>query len=582
MDRHQKNHRSIQPALAALRLCLCGGFLLAAGGCVTPPSAPPEGMGLADPFPWVSYEAESGQFQGALHGPSRKYLTPEAEASGKSYVRLENMGDFVEVEVTEPANTIVVRASIPDAPEGRGTDATLSLYRNDEFLQKMELSSRYAWVYGRFPWFNHPDHGKPHRFFDESHAQIDAVKPGDTLRLQIDEGDSAAYYLVDLIELEQVPPPIAAPADSLSITNHGAKADDGINDAPAFLAAIQQAKDEGRTVWIPPGTYRLDGSPITLGGVAIQGSGMWHSRLTGSAVLFRGNGETFRMSDLAIFGNIDQRFDATADNAFNGNLGEGSLLERLWIEHVKCGVWSTPGTRDLRIIDCRIRNTMADGINFCDGSSRCRVERSHIRNTGDDGLATWSPTASWASGVPCSSNVFLHNRVEIPWLANGIAIYGGSNHRVIGNTVIGNVYAGAGITLSTGHGAEPFGGTIVIQSNRLIQTGSESYFGSSVGGLWLHAPERDIEIPVRIAGVDIEDPYGAAISVQGPKRVADAEIRNVRLKKLKAEGIHILPNAQGSLVIIGLDTEGEASGLINNESGSGFTVKQDITTRRDM
>ena len=49
---------------------------------------------------------------------------------------------------TNPANSIVVRNSIPDAPGGGGTTATISLYANDQFVQKLTLSSRNSWLYG--------------------------------------------------------------------------------------------------------------------------------------------------------------------------------------------------------------------------------------------------------------------------------------------------------------------------------------------------------------------------------------------------------------------------------------------------
>jgi hypothetical protein len=48
------------------------------------------------------------------------------------------------------------------------------------------------------------------------------------------------------------------------------------------------------------------------------------------------------------------------------------------------------------------------------------VTNSDIRNTGDDGLATWADAGIGADAF----DSFNHNTVQYPILANGIAIYG--------------------------------------------------------------------------------------------------------------------------------------------------------------
>lgn len=80
-----------------------------------------------------------------------------------------------------------------------------------------------------------------------------------------------------------------------------------------------------------------------------------------------------------------------------------------------------------------------------------------------------------------------NNRIEFPWLANGIGIYGGRDHSATGNTVTGTVLSGGGILISSGHGALPFGGTIRATDNTFVATGGDCYIGEPVGVLWLHA-----------------------------------------------------------------------------------------------
>lgn len=477
--------------------------------------------------PWITYEAEEGVTNAAIHGPSRKYLTPEAEASGRRFVRLDAVGEFVEIRAKRRANTIVIRYCIPDAKCGRGIETTLGLFINGKFERKLQLSSRHAWVYGDFPWSNKPSKGSGHHFFDESHAAISEVSPGDVIRLQKSASDKAPYYLIDLIELEQVAPPRSQPTGSLSICHFGAIANDDGDDSSALVKCMRAARSKGKTVWVPPGDFQLDGSPIPAGNVRIQGAGMWHSTFSGGARLFEGTGERVEFFDLAIFCNVDRRRDEFPDNAFNGNFGRGSVFKNLWIEHVKCGFWTTHGTERMQVAGCRIRNTMADGLNFCDGTSRSVVRNCHLRNTGDDALATWSPNGDWSSRSPCAGNVFLHNFIQSPWLANGIALYGGSDHRVADNTITGTVYSGGGILVSSGFGAVPFGGEIRLTRNTITDAGGDCYIGESVGSLWIHAKDSDISAPISVSGLRVVDAPNSAITVHGPKRVGDLRLKNI-------------------------------------------------------
>jgi hypothetical protein len=81
----------------------------------------------------------------------------------------------------------------------------------------------------------------------------------------------------------------------------------------------------------------------------------------------------------------------------------------------------------------RIRDQNADGVNFHKGITNSTVTQSMLRNTGDDGLAMWSD--SNGTSIADANNSFTFNRVEIPVLANGIALYGGTNNSVTDNYV---------------------------------------------------------------------------------------------------------------------------------------------------
>ncbi|MDF7824125.1 glycosyl hydrolase family 28-related protein [Pontiellaceae bacterium B12227] len=465
---------------------------------------------------WKNYPAEEAHTNGKVLEPSRTYLTPQAEALGRSCVRLDELDEYIEFQVEDSANALVMRFCIPDGLDGEGTNATLSLEINGNFVKKLELTSRYAWIYGDFPWSNHPSAGKDHHFWDECRTFVPQVKPGDRIRLVRGEGDDAEYYLIDFIELEQVAPPLARPENSLSI-----------NDFSCLLECIEAAKTQDKVVWIPPGQHRHEGDRIQVGGVHVQGAGMWHSSLTGTP-MFEGTGEAVHFSDLALFGEIGHRDDESPDNAFNGNLGDGSVFSNLWIEHLKCGFWTKHGTKNMLLENSRIRNLMADGLNFCDGTSYSTVRNCHFRNTGDDALASWSPSGEWSSGKPCINNSFIGNSIELPWLANGIAIYGGKDHVIASNEIHETVFSGGGILISSNFKAVSMAGKIRVENNRIHGAGGDSHIGERVGGLWLHAADSDVGAEILIDGLEITESAGANITFHGKYGFRKIEMKNIR------------------------------------------------------
>jgi len=536
-------------------------------------SAPGTLVPVFEPFPWSRYEAEDARTTGKILGPSRMYHSPESESSGRRYVRLDGQGQYIEFTATNSGQGLVLRYCIPDAREGDGRIATLSLYRNGKMEKKLPLTSRHAWSYGNFPWSNDPKQGMPHHFYDEAHWKIAEVVPGDILRLQKDVEDTAEYYLIDLMELEKIPAPFIRPIHSLSIEEFGAKGDDDIDDAPAFLRCLSTAESKNKIVWIPPGDFRLDGERIPLGKVTVQGAGMWYACLSGKTPMFAGSGQPVVFSDLAMMGDTNHRNDNSPDNAFDGNFGDGSIFRHLWIEHLKCGFWTTHGTRNMRLEGCRIRNTMADGLNFCDGTTDSTVERCHLRNTGDDALATWSPGRQKPNASSSLRNSFLHNRIELPWHANGLAVYGGGDHRVVGNTVTDTVFSGAGLLISSGFESVPFSGVIQAEDNTFIRTGGECYIGEPVGALWIHCHHSDIEVPVQVRGLSLIDSAQSAVSVHGPKGAKDLQLEDVRVDGLAQEPVHILPKTHGKMQIRSLATTNvQSAKTVRNDSPETFQV----------
>ena len=391
-------------------------------------------VGRGASVPYTSYEAESGTHNGTLvvADPLRTFGHTNfgTESSGRQSVRLNSTGQFVQFTSTNATNSIVVRNSVPDSAGGGGQDYTISLYINGTFAQKLTLSSRNSWLYGTTDdteSLSNTPSADARRLFDESHALLAQSWPaGTTFRLQRDSGDNASFYIIDLIDLEQVAAPLSQPAGCTSITSYGAVANDGLDDTAAIQRAVTD--DENGViscVWIPAGQWRQEQKILSpdptrgqfnqrgIRNVVVRGAGMWHTQLYTNTQPqnvvgninhpHEGNvgfdiDENTQISDLAIFGNTQNR--ANRGHGINGRLGNNTRISNVWIEHVNVGAWvgrdfsDTPAYwnpgNNLEFTGMRIRDTYADGINFSNGTRNSRVFNSSFRTNGDDALAVWA------------------------------------------------------------------------------------------------------------------------------------------------------------------------------------------------
>ncbi len=281
-------------------------------------------------------------------------------------------------------------------------------------------------------------------------------------------------------------------------------------------------------MWIPPGTYNIPGH-ISVNNVTIAGAGMWYSTVTGAAPGFYGNSApspstNVHLQNFAIFGNVQQRDDSAQVNAIGGAMSN-STVSNIWIEHLKVGAWMDGPMDSLKFSGMRIRDTTADGINFHGGVTNSTVTNSDIRNTGDDGIATWADSSIGADANDTISN----NTVQLQMLANGIAIYGGHDNTVTGNLVADTgITQGGGIQVGQRFTSTPVG-TTTISNNTMIRDGDlDPNWQFGVGALWFDGSQGAITGPINVTNDLIEQsPFEAVQWVEGT--ISGVNLNNVTI-----------------------------------------------------
>ncbi|HEV7524519.1 MAG TPA: glycosyl hydrolase family 28-related protein [Acidimicrobiia bacterium] len=584
---------------------------VAAGGAgaVTAQSAPRVTVAALDPaltagrgadLGIVEQEAENANTNGTVIGPDRTAYTLAAEASGRQAVQLAR-GQSVAFTLTQPANAVTIRYALPDAPNGGGIAAPLTVGagrdaggnnngkgndnakgndNGDTHQQTVALTSKYSDLYNQYPFSNDPNAGllhsdwwitecgcvpaattpaptittpfRPMHFYDELRVSLDKTYPaGAIVRLTAPADSNAAWTVIDLADFQNVAAPAAQPRNSVSVTEFGADKRGNRDSADAFDRAIAAAKAAHKTVYIPAGTFQVN-RHIIVDDVTIAGAGSWWSIVKGHEVALStpapdrsvhtgvgfygkyatdGGSHNVHLSNFAIEGDVSERIDTDQVNGVGGALSD-STIDGLYIHHTKVGIWLDGPMNNVTISNTVIADQIADGVNFHKGVTNSKVVNSFIRNTGDDALAMWS------EGIENANNVFDHNTVQSPSLANGIAIYGGNDNTVSNNVVADPVREGSALHAGSRFDATQFAGHLWFTNNTTVRAGSyELNWNIGLGAIWFFALEKNLTADVQVVGDNFLDNTYNAIMLVSDWPVKDLySITNVHFKDVKVDG----------------------------------------------
>lgn len=483
--------------------------------------------------PYTRYEAEeASRSDGTTLERSDDLESTAIEASGQSYVALNNKNSSVDFTATAAANALDLRFTLPDHTSGR-----VDVRVNNETVATLDLSSESAWQYvGGSSVYDESGAGLRARFrFDEVHTLLGRqVQKGDHIQI-VKVGDDQNSYGIDFIELEQAAPAIERPEGAVSIADYNnARPGDGVADDAALAAAMDAAANTAsKTVYIPAGTWEFSGKiGISHPGLTFQGAGLWYTNIfftsdqaKGGGIVFNHGASNETLTDFAMSSNLKSRYNQEAQyKGFSGEAGDNTRVANVWVEHFECGFWMGDYvdasqmlyTNGMVIENARIRNNLADGVNFAQGTKDSTVRNSSVRGNGDDGLASWASidTYSHSEARIAEGNSFIGNTVELGWRASGIGIFGGKSHVIKDNLIVNN-FSGAGIRLNTVFDGHNFDLNtdqgITIAHNKLVRSGTtDDFYGKTRGAIDFQEAKGEIR-NVTVSDNLIVRPYAEEI-----------------------------------------------------------------------
>ncbi|WP_084626765.1 glycosyl hydrolase family 28-related protein [Demequina aurantiaca] len=604
-------------AVAAVAL-VAGGATVATAKTKTLPASPVVTRAGLDPALIVDHRGAEVAFEeqravdadhnGTVLAESRDAYTLASEATGRSAVSLAP-GQWVKFTLPNDTNAITVRYAIPDSADGGGITAPLEVDLPRGKDRTMTLTSEYSWLYNQYPFTNDPNSGllhpdwwvsefggvpgvtepegfekpfRPFHFYDEQRLLLGKTyRAGDVVTLRVPTSSAAEYTVIDVLDTELVGKPYKNP-HAVNVMSTGADPKGKRDSADAIDRAIALAKKRGTSVYVPPGTYKVD-RHIIVDDVTIEGAGHWYTTFKGSEVALDepaadgsihtgvgfygkwaedGGSSNVHLSGFAIEGDVRERIDTDQVNGIGGAFSD-STFDGLHVNHTKVAVWLDGPMSNVSVTNNIFVNQIADALNFHKGVTDSHATNNFIRNTGDDGLAMW------ADSITNARNTFDHNTVQSPVLANGIAIYGGEDITVSNNLVADPVREGSGIHLGSRFGAEPFAGTISVTDNTVVRAGSrELNWNIGMGALWIYALDRSIDADIQIVGDHfLDSTYYAMMFVTEWGVKDDYVIDGINVEDVRIDGTGfgaVSARSAGSATFTNVDARNIGERGINN------------------
>lgn len=270
---------------------------------------------------------------------------------------------------------------------------------------------------------------------------------------------------------------------AVDATSHGVLGN-GTDESVAIQALFDTYA--GRVIYFPPGTYRCVNPAPKTGSTVYGVRGMTKFELIG-------NGLSNGMARMKLYdvNNVTLRDFSIGEVNVTGRTGtfgciSSSGAANILIDGVEVTSGSGTGmhfmsTDNLKIINCTVRNTQADGIHMQRGMSNVFIDSCRVYDNGDDAIGFVShaqATAGYCTDLTVNNCILGPTKTD--YIGAGIALIGCIGATITGNTIKGTASGGIRIT-SIGEGSAGFAvvGNIVITGNRITDVG---FYAGAVSG----------------------------------------------------------------------------------------------------
>ncbi len=285
---------------------------------------------------------------------------------------------------------------------------------------------------------------------------------------------------------------MAQPTNSLSILSYGAISNNtSIDNTTAINNCFAAARAQGKSAWIPPGTFSFSAvnGGLNASGITISGAGTWYSTLY--RVVPNGNSQgvaNMITTTSCTLQNVllDCNGSSRAGNNNNGAVnfsGTNWIVNNVWIQHATSAFWCA-GVGGIAE-NCRVLSVWSDGGNFNNVQSANGIgmnltySNNFVRGTGDDAMAINSVNYNVNNGTSnyytiMSNIAYVNNTAVAPWGGKCIGVYGGVNDLVTNNLFCDTArYIGLGVMKFGVNGSDLLSATVT--GNVILRCGGNGY-----------------------------------------------------------------------------------------------------------
>lgn len=224
--------------------------------------------------------------------------------------------------------------------------------------------------------------------------------------------------------------------DQVDVKAFGAVGDGATDDQAAIMRAAQalESKGGGR-LYFPPGIYMHSDILLLGSGITVHGSPK------GDSILKATNParETLQFLDAKGCGVSDLKFQGAPSRRLQAYISTDIFLERdtdctiqrVIIDGAAAAGMVVDNSRDIRVLNNDVQNTMADGIHVTGSSQNVLVADNKAQHTGDDSFA-----AVAYGKDPQTSDVIFRNNTSTDSKSRGVTCIGPRGCVIENNTIV--------------------------------------------------------------------------------------------------------------------------------------------------